>query len=149
MIGSQDPAALVPTCLGASSCSNTHACASHCMQLQFGKHAANKITLNAHHLSFAHAHVHAKHSWHSSTHAKFSQAVKILRVVSPRVMIDFGSAGENVVKNTGLGYTVIRAGPLLEEPGGYKALIFDQVLSVCCIMQKWDMACPEYGLSEY
>lgn len=37
------------------------------------------------------------------------------------------SAGENVLKNTGLGYTVIRAGPLLEEPGGYKALIFDQV----------------------
>ena len=35
--------------------------------------------------------------------------------------------GENVLKNTGLGYTVIRAGPLLEEPGGYKALIFDQV----------------------
>lgn len=34
--------------------------------------------------------------------------------------------GENVLKNTGLGYTVIRAGPLLEEPGGYKALIFDQ-----------------------
>lgn len=33
-----------------------------------------------------------------------------------------------VVKNTGLGYTVIRAGPLVEEPGGYKALIFDQVL---------------------
>jgi hypothetical protein len=37
------------------------------------------------------------------------------------------NAGENVLKNTGLGYTVIRAGPLLEEPGGYKALIFDQV----------------------
>ncbi len=37
------------------------------------------------------------------------------------------SPGENVLKNTGLGYTVIRAGPLLEEPGGYKALIFDQV----------------------
>jgi len=37
------------------------------------------------------------------------------------------SSGENVLKNTGLGYTVIRAGPLLEEPGGYKALIFDQV----------------------
>ncbi len=32
------------------------------------------------------------------------------------------------MKNTGLGYTVIRAGPLVEEPGGYKALIFDQVL---------------------
>lgn len=36
-------------------------------------------------------------------------------------------AGESVLKNTGLGYTVIRAGPLMEEPGGYKALIFDQV----------------------
>lgn len=37
------------------------------------------------------------------------------------------TAGENLLKNTGLGYTVIRAGPLLEEPGGYRALIFDQV----------------------
>lgn len=36
-------------------------------------------------------------------------------------------AGESVLKKTGLGYTVIRAGPLMEEPGGYKALIFDQV----------------------
>lgn len=40
------------------------------------------------------------------------------------------SVGENVLKNTGLGYTVIRAGPLLEEPGGYKALIFDQVTAI-------------------
>ena len=40
------------------------------------------------------------------------------------------SAGETVLKNTGLGYTVIRAGPLLEEPGGYKALIFDQVPAI-------------------
>lgn len=35
-----------------------------------------------------------------------------------------------MLKNTGLGYTVIRAGPLLEEPGGYKALIFDQVPAI-------------------
>lgn len=34
--------------------------------------------------------------------------------------------GEQLLKNTGLGYTVIRSGPLIEEPGGYKALIFDQ-----------------------
>ena len=40
-----------------------------------------------------------------------------------------------MLKNTGLGYTVIRAGPLLEEPGGYKALIFDQVpiCILCCV----------------
>ncbi len=25
-----------------------------------------------------------------------------------------------------MGYTVVRPGPLLEEPGGYKALVFDQ-----------------------
>ena len=43
-------------------------------------------------------------------------------------------AGESVLKNTGLGYTVIRAGPLLEEPGGYKALIFDQVPSAIVIL---------------
>ena len=35
--------------------------------------------------------------------------------------------GEQLLKNTGLGYTVVRSGPLFEEPGGYKALIFDQV----------------------
>ena len=44
-------------------------------------------------------------------------------------------AGEMVLKNTGLGYTVIRAGPLLEEPGGYKALIFDQVRHIVHLQQ--------------
>ena len=34
--------------------------------------------------------------------------------------------GEDAVRASGLGYTVVRPGPLLEEPGGYKALVFDQ-----------------------
>ncbi len=34
--------------------------------------------------------------------------------------------GEDVLRATGLGYTVVRPGPLKEEPGGYKALVFDQ-----------------------
>ena len=33
---------------------------------------------------------------------------------------------ENALRGTGLGYTIVRPGPLLEEPGGYKALVFDQ-----------------------
>ena len=35
-------------------------------------------------------------------------------------------SGEKVVRNSGLGYTVVRPGTLLEEPGGSKALVFDQ-----------------------
>ncbi|CAM6126680.1 unnamed protein product [Calypogeia fissa] len=35
-------------------------------------------------------------------------------------------AGEAALRNSGLGYTIIRPGPLQEEPGGQKALIFDQ-----------------------
>ncbi len=35
--------------------------------------------------------------------------------------------GEQALRLSGLGYTIIRPGPLLEEPGGYKALVFDQV----------------------
>ena len=34
--------------------------------------------------------------------------------------------GEDILRSTGLGYTIVRPGPLLEEPGGYKALVFDQ-----------------------
>ena len=34
--------------------------------------------------------------------------------------------GEAVLRNSGLGYTVVRPGPLVEEAGGYKALVFDQ-----------------------
>jgi uncharacterized protein YbjT (DUF2867 family) len=35
--------------------------------------------------------------------------------------------GEEHVRASGLGYTIIRPGPLVDEPGGYKALVFDQV----------------------
>lgn len=34
--------------------------------------------------------------------------------------------GEAALRNCGLGYTVVRPGPLAEEAGGYKALVFDQ-----------------------
>ncbi|XP_074558856.1 protein HIGH CHLOROPHYLL FLUORESCENCE PHENOTYPE 173, chloroplastic [Curcuma longa] len=35
-------------------------------------------------------------------------------------------AGEDALRRSGLGYTIIRPGPLKEEPGGQRALIFDQ-----------------------
>lgn len=34
--------------------------------------------------------------------------------------------GEQVLRNSGLGYTIVRPGPLQEEPGGQRALVFDQ-----------------------
>ena len=41
-------------------------------------------------------------------------------------MIQFKRQGETALRNSGLGYTIIRPGNLIEEPGGYKALAFDQ-----------------------
>ncbi|KAK3427934.1 hypothetical protein EUGRSUZ_F04061 [Eucalyptus grandis] len=35
-------------------------------------------------------------------------------------------AGEDSLRRSGLGYMIIRPGPLMEEPGGQRALIFDQ-----------------------
>ncbi|KAK9809804.1 hypothetical protein WJX73_008161 [Symbiochloris irregularis] len=35
-------------------------------------------------------------------------------------------AGEACLRRTGLGYTIVRPAELVEEPGGYKALLFDQ-----------------------
>nr|GME16636.1 uncharacterized protein LOC109187669 [Ipomoea batatas] len=35
-------------------------------------------------------------------------------------------AGEDSLRKSGLGYTIIRPGPLMEEPGGQRALVFDQ-----------------------
>ncbi|RAL43785.1 hypothetical protein DM860_014286 [Cuscuta australis] len=35
-------------------------------------------------------------------------------------------AGEESLRRSGLGYTIIRPGPLMEEPGGQRALVFDQ-----------------------
>ncbi|MCO5606486.1 hypothetical protein L7F22_060674 [Adiantum nelumboides] len=35
-------------------------------------------------------------------------------------------AGEAALRNSGLGYTIIRPGPLQDEPGGQRALVFDQ-----------------------
>ncbi|XP_057813208.2 protein HIGH CHLOROPHYLL FLUORESCENCE PHENOTYPE 173, chloroplastic isoform X2 [Cryptomeria japonica] len=35
-------------------------------------------------------------------------------------------AGEHALRISGLGYTIIRPGPLQEEPGGQRALVFDQ-----------------------
>jgi uncharacterized protein YbjT (DUF2867 family) len=34
--------------------------------------------------------------------------------------------GEERLRASGLGYTVVRPGPLVDEPGGYRALVFDQ-----------------------
>ena len=36
-------------------------------------------------------------------------------------------AGEACLRRTGLGYTIVRPAELTEEPGGYKAMLFDQV----------------------
>lgn len=35
--------------------------------------------------------------------------------------------GEETLRRSGISYSIIRPGPLVEEPGGYKALVFDQV----------------------
>jgi uncharacterized protein YbjT (DUF2867 family) len=34
--------------------------------------------------------------------------------------------GEGLLRSCGLGYTIVRPGALVEEAGGYKALVFDQ-----------------------
>ena len=36
-------------------------------------------------------------------------------------------SGEDLLRQSGLGYVIVRPADLLKEPGGYKALIFDQV----------------------
>ncbi|KAK3269263.1 hypothetical protein CYMTET_22287, partial [Cymbomonas tetramitiformis] len=41
-------------------------------------------------------------------------------------LASYKRSGEDSVRNSGLGYVVIRPGPLLEQPGGQKALMFDQ-----------------------
>lgn len=41
-------------------------------------------------------------------------------------VLSFKRKGEAVLRNSGLGYTIVRPGPLVEEAGGYKALVFDQ-----------------------
>lgn len=45
-------------------------------------------------------------------------------------------SGERLLRNSGLGYTIVRPGNLLEEPGGNKALVFDQgnriTMSISC-----------------
>jgi uncharacterized protein YbjT (DUF2867 family) len=41
-------------------------------------------------------------------------------------MLSHKRRGENALRGSGLGYTIVRPGTLLEEPGGYKALVFDQ-----------------------
>lgn len=41
-------------------------------------------------------------------------------------LLDYKGRGEGVLRNSGLGYTIIRPGSLTEGPGGQKALVFDQ-----------------------
>ncbi len=45
---------------------------------------------------------------------------------SGAAMLSHKRRGEAALRLSGLGYTIVRPGPLLEEPGGYKALVFDQ-----------------------
>ncbi|GAB4821141.1 hypothetical protein N2152v2_008187 [Parachlorella kessleri] len=49
-----------------------------------------------------------------------------LSELSSRKVQSYKGRGEEVVRKSGLGYTVVRPGPLQEEAGGYKALVFDQ-----------------------
>ncbi len=46
-----------------------------------------------------------------------------------RKIVEFKRKGEDTLRMSGLGYTIIRPGSLVDEPGGYKALVFDQVRS--------------------
>jgi len=47
--------------------------------------------------------------------------------MSPRErMVSAKRRGETSLRNSGLGYTIVRPGPLEEEAGGYRALVFDQ-----------------------
>ncbi|PNW73930.1 hypothetical protein CHLRE_13g578650v5 [Chlamydomonas reinhardtii] len=43
-----------------------------------------------------------------------------------RKVIDAKRRGEENLRTSGLGYSIIRPGTLLDEPGGYRALVFDQ-----------------------
>ncbi|KXZ49366.1 hypothetical protein GPECTOR_22g960 [Gonium pectorale] len=43
-----------------------------------------------------------------------------------RKVIEAKRRGEENLRLSGLGYTIIRPGTLLDEPGGYRALVFDQ-----------------------
>jgi len=45
-------------------------------------------------------------------------------------LLEYKARGENALRNSGLGYTIIRPGSLTEEPGGQKALVFDQVCDI-------------------
>lgn len=49
--------------------------------------------------------------------------------VDPLVLgqqLGFKRKGEQTLRNSGLNYTIVRPGPIISEPGGYKALVFDQ-----------------------
>ena len=48
------------------------------------------------------------------------------------LQMEFKRGGESALRNSGLNYTVVRPGPIISEPGGYKALVFDQVRSYSC-----------------
>ena len=44
-------------------------------------------------------------------------------------LLNFKRQGEAALRTSGLGYTIVRPGPIIEEPGSYKALVFDQASS--------------------
>lgn len=43
-----------------------------------------------------------------------------------RTIANAKRAGEAALRSSGLGYTIIRPTTIIDEPGGYKALVFDQ-----------------------
>ena len=47
-------------------------------------------------------------------------------LVMPPQVLPLKRQGEDILKNSGLGYTIVRSGLLYDEPGGAKALVFDQ-----------------------
>mmetsp|Transcript_26766 Transcript_26766/g.85936 ORF Transcript_26766/g.85936 Transcript_26766/m.85936 type:complete len:568 (+) Transcript_26766:63-1766(+) len=41
-------------------------------------------------------------------------------------LVSYKRAGEQILRNSGVSYSIVRPGKLLEEPGGTRALVFDQ-----------------------
>ena len=89
-------------------------------------------------MSFRYHNLHAPFSFSASTqHTTASLHLPMLR-----------QAAEAQLRNSGLGYTIIRPGPLFEEPGGRKALVFDQgnrISQVPCPWKDSASACSSNG----
>jgi len=55
-----------------------------------------------------------------------SSAVDEVDAARMQQIVEFKRQGETALRNSGLGYTIVRPGKMLEEPGGYRALVFNQ-----------------------